>query len=366
MMITNCWSLPIGLVLSLALSFSVSAQEAGRVDRLETNTFVAPSPEAERLVLDLGDVVSRDEIISTDESGLAEIELLDSARVMVGPESEVTLDDFLIGTSDGGRIALAVGRGLLRFISGDIPSENIEINTPVGVLGIRGTDILVAVADGGATRVSVLEGTISFENEQGASTMLVGGTTGTLFTPEGRVEFSPGIDQRIVEILAPGAGGRADVSGPPPTLSPGTPTPSARPTAPENFTLRGDGRVAPGQAPSLQEGRQGEAPPTEDPDRDQQDQRDPPEQREREQEPEEDQQPEDRNTESEQGTQDRDHGNEGGRDDDNEDRGSQEQDNDDRESERDDGRDRDDDGGGQGSQDRDEERSDPPDSESRR
>lgn len=91
-------------------------------------------------VLFVGSDVFRDEVVRTDNSGLAHLMFLDQSSLTVGPNSEVVIDRFVYDPdSNTGKLTLSATKGVLRFVGGALSKTgDVEIKTPVGSLGIRG------------------------------------------------------------------------------------------------------------------------------------------------------------------------------------------------------------------------------------
>ncbi|MBO6773333.1 MULTISPECIES: FecR domain-containing protein [unclassified Thalassospira] len=83
-----------------------------------------------------------DRIITSPNSGM-QILLLDETVFTIGPDSDVAIDEFVYDPATGdGRIVADMARGVMRFVTGKIPLNNpssMDINLPVGSIGIRGT-----------------------------------------------------------------------------------------------------------------------------------------------------------------------------------------------------------------------------------
>jgi hypothetical protein len=87
-----------------------------------------------------------DRITTSPNSGM-QILLLDETVFTIGPDSDVAIDEFVYDPATGdGRIVADMARGVMRFVTGKIPLNNpasMDINLPVGSIGIRGTIGLV-------------------------------------------------------------------------------------------------------------------------------------------------------------------------------------------------------------------------------
>jgi hypothetical protein len=108
------------------------------------------------------DDVHAQELVKTGARGSTELEFLDNTHLVVGPNGEVRLDEFVYdpGTATGGgRISLRVGA--FRYQSGALKNkENVKLVTPTATMTIRGTHLVIFVALDGATEVNVIEGAV--------------------------------------------------------------------------------------------------------------------------------------------------------------------------------------------------------------
>jgi len=88
--------------------------------------------------------------LQTSADGLLGVILQDGTRISLGPNSELKLDRFVYQPADGKfGMLLRLGRGVLAYISGKIAQfspESVAIETPVGVLGLRGTHFAISIA----------------------------------------------------------------------------------------------------------------------------------------------------------------------------------------------------------------------------
>ncbi len=83
-----------------------------------------------------------DRITTSAHSGM-QILLLDETVFTIGPNSDLAIDEFVYDPVTGdGRIVADMARGVVRFVTGKIPLKNpssMDVNLPVGSIGIRGT-----------------------------------------------------------------------------------------------------------------------------------------------------------------------------------------------------------------------------------
>ncbi|WP_162917367.1 FecR family protein [Dongia deserti] len=108
------------------------------------------------------DNVFAQELIRTGTRGSTELEFLDNTHLVVGPNGEVRLDEFVYDPSSGtggGQISLKLGA--FRYQSGELKNkENVKLVTPTATMTIRGTHLVIFVAPDGATEVNVIEGAV--------------------------------------------------------------------------------------------------------------------------------------------------------------------------------------------------------------
>ena len=155
----NVWS--IRKILSIAiLSFAIPAyaQEVGKSVRI-VNIVQGNLNNVERNLVINGPVFISETINAKDNS-LGEIRLNDNSRIIVGPGSQVTLDDFVV--SNGGIVSgtFNVAKGAFRFLSGKSRKGTFNVKTPLSTIGIRGTIFDIYVKDGGVTDVILFSGEI--------------------------------------------------------------------------------------------------------------------------------------------------------------------------------------------------------------
>lgn len=115
-------------------------------------------PGAATRVIRVGLDMLRNERVATGADGRTQMLFLDGSALTVGPNSEITLDEFVFEPGTGkGKLALSASRGLLRFVGGKISKGSpVEIRTPSATIGVRGGIALVEV--GATTRAQFLFG----------------------------------------------------------------------------------------------------------------------------------------------------------------------------------------------------------------
>ncbi len=103
-------------------------QQARLEDRSGVRTLVVGS-----------DVFIGDRVV-TDARGLVQIRSSDRTELVVGPNSALVIEDYLL-REDGssGKFAINALSGTFRFVTGGAPKDRYSIRTPTGTVGVRGT-----------------------------------------------------------------------------------------------------------------------------------------------------------------------------------------------------------------------------------
>jgi hypothetical protein len=199
---TKEWLAAIGAV-SMSLNAAEAQQpatdaRAGVTAAVNTTTSGAIAGNVRTLFI--GNDVFKDERISTDANGRAQLLFLDQSAVTVGPNAELTIDRFVYDEkSKLGTLAVQASRGVLRFVGGDISKQQeVLIRTPTSLIGIRGGINLIQVDQDGGTQAIFMFGA------QMTVTASQGGQTQTVIRPGFGVRVAPG-QPPSAPFRAPGA-----------------------------------------------------------------------------------------------------------------------------------------------------------------
>lgn len=88
-------------------------------------------------------------VLKTGENGSLGVTFIDNTRVSLGPDTEVTVDEYLFAPAKGElTLAARLTQGTLQYISGVIAKlrpEAVSVKTPTGIIGVRGTRFLAKV-----------------------------------------------------------------------------------------------------------------------------------------------------------------------------------------------------------------------------
>ena len=139
--------LAAALSLSGGLALAQPPVPAGRVKVSSGAASVIRNGQA--VPAPVGTEVFESDIVRTGADGRPAVMLRDETRVALGPNSEVALTTFAYAPSESKLgVTLRVARGVLSYISGlvaKLAPESVRIQTPTGIIGVRGTHVLIRV-----------------------------------------------------------------------------------------------------------------------------------------------------------------------------------------------------------------------------
>lgn len=127
-------------------------------------------------VLQVGTSVFRNEVITTGADSSAQLLFSDETSLTIGAQSQITLDRFVYDPrSKTGDIAVSIGRGAFRFITGSADPRSYKLKTPVATIGIRGTIVEGFLDALGNFIIVVVEGSAIVELADGTTYTLTAG-----------------------------------------------------------------------------------------------------------------------------------------------------------------------------------------------
>lgn len=111
--------------------------------------------------ISLGMAVFKGDIIETAEEGAVNITFSDESTFAVSRNARMAIDEYVFDpAAESGQVNFSVLRGLFVFVSGIVgrdDPDDINIDTPKGSIGIRGTTVL---GDVDAGEITVIEGAV--------------------------------------------------------------------------------------------------------------------------------------------------------------------------------------------------------------
>lgn len=113
---------------------------------------VGTTVQVVRLTTAAGDTGSRELLVGTDvfmgdllqsgPVGEAQIVFVDQTRLVVGPNSSLTIDKFIVNPDKTAKeLSVNVGVGVFRFITGVSKKDAYALSTPTATIGVRGTKL---------------------------------------------------------------------------------------------------------------------------------------------------------------------------------------------------------------------------------
>ena len=135
----------VGVWLAVAggsVAGAQEAQQAGVSAAVRGEVLLARTDAVGRQV-ESGEAIFLGDAIEAGPDGSLQVLLMDESVFTLGAQSKITIDRFIYDP-DGGQNAmtLSMAQGAMRFVAGKIAGgnpEQMQINTPVGQIGIRGT-----------------------------------------------------------------------------------------------------------------------------------------------------------------------------------------------------------------------------------
>ena len=150
----------------------------GNANKIVSNVWGGLQANTRTLVTQ--DNVFSNEVVNTGANSAARFIFRDKTMLSVGANSSVTLDNFVFDADSAkSQVALSMSKGVMRFVSGNLPKRVYSIRTPTALIGIRGTTLVVTVAANGLTSVTVVEGAATV-TASGATTTVNSGFTSTV------------------------------------------------------------------------------------------------------------------------------------------------------------------------------------------
>ena len=126
-------------------------ESIGRVETISGRVF-AVRADGSRVELALGSRLYDGDILETGADGAVGVVLADETSLAMGPEGRMVLDEMIYDPStQEGKMSISVVKGVYTIVSGMVSKTDpnaMVVNTPVGSIGIRGTQLGLVIADG--------------------------------------------------------------------------------------------------------------------------------------------------------------------------------------------------------------------------
>lgn len=147
------------LLASPALAASGTALGVKQSAALQTGTTTK--------VLTVGADIQIGDTVVTGPSGQVQIKFSDRTELVVGPNSSLVIEDYLLRSDNSpGNFAVKALGGTFRFVTGQAEKDRYRIATPTGTIGVRGTAVDFVV-DPDQTRALLFHGAVILCNNAG-------------------------------------------------------------------------------------------------------------------------------------------------------------------------------------------------------
>jgi trimeric autotransporter adhesin len=129
------------VLCAFAATGGASAQERVGISSAVNPQALGTPPGAATQPLLIGQTVVFNERITTANKGQTQLLFVDESSMTVGPNSDLTIDQFVYDPKTGtGRLAMSATRGLLRYVGGKLSKHDgaVTLRTSTATLAVRG------------------------------------------------------------------------------------------------------------------------------------------------------------------------------------------------------------------------------------
>ena len=100
-------------------------------------------------VIGVGADIELGDKLRSNSTGLGMIVFMDESSAKLGPNSRLTIDEFVYSPGGSGSLGISMDRGVSRFYGGQVSKKGqMSVRTPHVILGVRGGIVEVSVARG--------------------------------------------------------------------------------------------------------------------------------------------------------------------------------------------------------------------------
>lgn len=134
----------------------------------------------------------QDEEVTTKDNSAVRIIFKDGTVLSIGENSRLKLTRLVFDPDPAkSKVAVKMLSGVFRWSSGNLPSNNYGIATPVATVGVRGTVVEFVVLGDGTTTVALTQGQVVVGNLKNDTVTLDPGEATTIFPPDGANKQAP-------------------------------------------------------------------------------------------------------------------------------------------------------------------------------
>jgi hypothetical protein len=137
------------ILLTLPLFSQAQTEPIGYVKTVTGEAWV--SNAGQRVRAQRGTPILLGSQLQTQAGASLGVSFKDNTMMSFGPSTELTVDEYLYAPEDNQlKLSTRLIRGTLNYISGVIAKlkpDAVSVRTPIGVIGVRGTEFLAKVED---------------------------------------------------------------------------------------------------------------------------------------------------------------------------------------------------------------------------
>ncbi|MDA0656680.1 MAG: FecR family protein [Proteobacteria bacterium] len=119
-----------------------------------------------------GTSLRQNDVIRTDANGITELLFLDQTVMIVGPQSQLRLNNVRYQPNSGGKFLATLSIGVARFFAGVQPDGAHALKTPAATISARGAIFDVLVEEDKETTVILRHGVVGLRNKSSISRMV--------------------------------------------------------------------------------------------------------------------------------------------------------------------------------------------------
>ncbi len=136
-------------LLGVMLPAGAFAETVGKMTAVQTQITKSGAG-----VIGVGAGISLGDQLASNATGLGLIVFQDESSVKLGPNSKLTIDEFVYNPGSSGNFGISMDRGVSRFFGGQVSKKGaMKITTPHVILGVRGGIVDLKVESGQSTGI---------------------------------------------------------------------------------------------------------------------------------------------------------------------------------------------------------------------
>lgn len=137
------------VVVCVPLFATAQSEVIGTVKTVNGEAWITTA--GQRLKAQAGTALFLGSQLKTAKNASMGVTFKDNTLMSFGPDTELTVDEYLFAPTEGKlKLGARIDKGSLNYVSGIIAKlrpDAVNVKTPTGTIGVRGTQFLVKVED---------------------------------------------------------------------------------------------------------------------------------------------------------------------------------------------------------------------------